>query len=722
MKLYSELEVAYFENVTSDPLTNLNHGRVIWRTDTEQLKFYNLNTASWEIIPLQGGTASNNRFLTLPADTLANLELLTRVAGKLYYATDKGQPYIDDGTTLSLLGGGGGSGAGEINYIENSEFEDNLDGYEEYKDGSGAVPVDGTGASAGILNLTQETTITLRDLACLKIEKPNLINAIGAGIRYDFSIDRVDRNKLLKFQFAKQSDASYLDGYFKVWIYDVDNAALISHPDGHLVSFDDLTDPDTYLFSWLSTNSLNYRLLIHCTSTDTNPQIIYLDSFIIGPGSTSQGAAITRWQSYTPTNTNGFGTIVSRLQWRQNGSNVEIRGDFESGTTTAVQAQIELPNSYTINYLTATDPNSEQYVGWLGNDRTDGDLFPVIAQHGNTYLQFGRFSRTADRNDTNPENATNIAIATQRLTINVSVPVAEFANTGTVNLLTNDVIYANARFKAIKNTSPNMSNNGNITWDSAVYDTANGWNGTNQYNVPVTGWYEITASIRFDNPTDSFSNLVIEDELGNDLASNISDTNTLQITNVVTTTAYLEAGKGIRVRTIYSGALHAHDGNAERNRFEVNRLADFTSKDVTGFGLADADSAGLIQLNNNFVADENRPGLVPYYRTQTVAANNELSGDIHIVRVGDLVTLTMETLTHAAIDNPMTFDLLLPAFARPTNTVTNIYQSSGSVGAYRLTVSNTGQITIRYFNWSGTPVASLTSTGGAVSISYYKHP
>jgi hypothetical protein len=56
---------------------------------------------------------------------------------------------------------------------------------------------------------------------------------------------------------------------------------------------------------------------------------------------------ITSWQSYTPTFT-GFGTAASiEFQWRQNGQNVDIRGKFASGTPTAVEARITLPNSYT---------------------------------------------------------------------------------------------------------------------------------------------------------------------------------------------------------------------------------------------------------------------------------------------------------------------------------------------------------------------------------------
>lgn len=49
---------------------------------------------------IDGGTASNQRRITLPSDTLANLTALTRKAGTVVYATDTQLVYYDDGTSL----------------------------------------------------------------------------------------------------------------------------------------------------------------------------------------------------------------------------------------------------------------------------------------------------------------------------------------------------------------------------------------------------------------------------------------------------------------------------------------------------------------------------------------------------------------------------------------------------------------------------------------------
>jgi len=59
---------------------------------------------------IDGGTASNSNRITLPKDTIANLNSLTRKEGTLVYSTDQSIPYYDNGTSLQSLGGGGGGG------------------------------------------------------------------------------------------------------------------------------------------------------------------------------------------------------------------------------------------------------------------------------------------------------------------------------------------------------------------------------------------------------------------------------------------------------------------------------------------------------------------------------------------------------------------------------------------------------------------------------------
>jgi hypothetical protein len=75
----------------------------------------------------------------------------------------------------------------------------------------------------------------------------------------------------------------------------------------------------------------------------------YIDDLVIQLASTAlletsvTVPVLTAWQSYTPT-FQGFGSPSAiEMQWRQNGQNVEVRGKFISGVTTAVEARVGLP-------------------------------------------------------------------------------------------------------------------------------------------------------------------------------------------------------------------------------------------------------------------------------------------------------------------------------------------------------------------------------------------
>lgn len=67
-----------------------------------------LGAATTQIITnkdIDGGTAANNRRITVPKDTKSNLDALTRKEGTIVYATDEDKLYVDDGSQLVGTGG-----------------------------------------------------------------------------------------------------------------------------------------------------------------------------------------------------------------------------------------------------------------------------------------------------------------------------------------------------------------------------------------------------------------------------------------------------------------------------------------------------------------------------------------------------------------------------------------------------------------------------------------
>ena len=69
---------------------------------------------------IDGGTASNTSRITIPKNTKANLDALTRKEATLVFASDESKAYIDDGTTLVPVGSGAG---GDLDTFYTEQFE-----------------------------------------------------------------------------------------------------------------------------------------------------------------------------------------------------------------------------------------------------------------------------------------------------------------------------------------------------------------------------------------------------------------------------------------------------------------------------------------------------------------------------------------------------------------------------------------------------------------------
>jgi hypothetical protein len=136
---------------------------------------------------------------------------------------------------------------------------------------------------------------------------------------------------------------------------------------------------------------------------------------------TTDDLAVTPWQPYTPSNTQGFGTITSRLEWRYNFDALEIRGDFTTGTVSAVEAQIALPNSEIVSFKNSTDTVN---VGWwhrdIGSATASG---AVLATHGDSFVNFGTIDMAGTDNPLNEEIVTNMVGSSQRIALFASIPI-----------------------------------------------------------------------------------------------------------------------------------------------------------------------------------------------------------------------------------------------------------------------------------------------------------
>lgn len=181
---------------------------------------------------------------------------------------------------------------------------------------------------------------------------------------------------------------------------------------------------------------------------------------------------VTGWQGYTPT-FQGFGTPTNvEFEYRRVGENIEVRGKFVSGTTTAVEARVGLPAGFT-SAGTGTIP-SIQIVGALGHSVASTVFNSVLIEPNVNYVTFGDSSATGTINKL---NASTRFAAGQTIGFFASVPCAGLTANVTETIgLAQSVLVQEA--------------------DSAIYvNTSNGWGST---NTTIRRFSEIRKSLGTD--------------------------------------------------------------------------------------------------------------------------------------------------------------------------------------------------------------------------------
>jgi hypothetical protein len=137
---------------------------------------------------------------------------------------------------------------------------------------------------------------------------------------------------------------------------------------------------------------------------------------------------ITAWQGYTPT-FQGFGTPTNvEMEWRQVGENVEIRGRFDVGTLSGVEARVGLPAG-----LSSAGTSLIPSLTVAGDGATDyfSSLFyrvQVLMEPSVSYVTFSR--QTSTSSTLTKINATELATATgQTISLKASIPCAGLSAT-----------------------------------------------------------------------------------------------------------------------------------------------------------------------------------------------------------------------------------------------------------------------------------------------------
>ena len=260
----------------------------------------------------------------------------------------------------------------------------------------------------------------------------------GAGYS-SFTLPSGLRNKKLKVEFFMTVPAT-TDGVWRLSLYDstgtrvalsTDSSSATTLPGGvtgKFVAYFDATSSTTYSLRFTQT-------------TKNNANTLFVTNVIVGPGIQPQGAVVGEWQDYSPT-TQGLGTpTFTYARWSRAGTNILLDIRLVAGTVTAAEMRVNLPNSLTIfgsSSLSASRGRWEKDNATLNTGKAGN----VVSAGGNSYVTFGIEDYANNANPFSSQLANAILSNGQVLSFTATVPIAEWAGSGTVQLAQNDVEYA----------------------------------------------------------------------------------------------------------------------------------------------------------------------------------------------------------------------------------------------------------------------------------------
>ena len=142
-----------------------------------------------------------------------------------------------------------------------------------------------------------------------------------------------------------ETDSNYVNNFYRVFIKDVTNGTILNvftlEGDGSLLSA-----PDGENFGGVfhaATDSVDYELLIHATSTDATAFDFFADEFKASPKFLIPAPIMSPVQDVSPTLGNiTIGNGSTNFQAARIGSMLWFRGAINFGSTTAFTGNIDI--------------------------------------------------------------------------------------------------------------------------------------------------------------------------------------------------------------------------------------------------------------------------------------------------------------------------------------------------------------------------------------------
>jgi|11BtaG_2_1085332.scaffolds.fasta_scaffold02446_4 hypothetical protein len=439
------------------------------------------STNSIDGVTISTSEIDNPSKLDVKRDSFANLETYAASAdnGQIVYATDNKEMYqVVDGQLIVL-----GSNADGVNYIENSDFELDTSGY--------------TGDTNLTITKTEVSTEVLRGSASAKITKA-VTDATDEEVTVPFTVDRADLAKKLTIQFEYDtSDAGYQDDYIRLYVRKDPNGT----PEDIRVNNEDLKGGKGTHIAQFQTDAIidEYELVFRVNNADVTGYDIFIDDVKVGPREVAYGSLVTDWVSYTPTFT-GLGTVTNiDIKYRRVGQNLEILGDFTTGTTSATETEMTLPQSLVVG----TENNSILKVGTFRRDSsvTSSNSFTILATDGDSFLNFSVNNQTSNFNPLEPRLSTQMVASSERISIEATIPIQGWSSNA---VSSEDLGGREVRLRAVSNNGQTVNNTTSIfVYEEVQVDSTNSYDSsTGIFTAPESGTYLINGSFNIAGTTD----------------------------------------------------------------------------------------------------------------------------------------------------------------------------------------------------------------------------
>lgn len=148
--------------------------------------------------------------------------------------------------------------------------------------GGDTTPVDGTGGVVTGPTFTRDTVTPLVGTTGFIFAKDGS-NRQGMGVSTDFIINTLDKNQTLQISFAYQGSSAMVLGSssdVQVFVYDKDSPALLAVSPLRTIK-GAVSLPHTFVGTFKSTSSTNYRLILHIAGSNASAWNLQLNSVTV---------------------------------------------------------------------------------------------------------------------------------------------------------------------------------------------------------------------------------------------------------------------------------------------------------------------------------------------------------------------------------------------------------------------------------------------------------